>query len=95
MTVAAVFETVMLLCFGAAWPVSIYKSLKSRSTAGKSVLFLWIIWIGYVCGVTYKLLSNPDPVLWLYILNGILVFLDILLYYRNRGLGILRRNPDE
>lgn len=82
----------MLVCFGAAWPVSIYKSWKSRSTAGKSVLFLWIIWAGYVSGVTYKILSNPDPVLGLYILNGVLVFLDILLYYKNRSRAVSRTN---
>jgi hypothetical protein len=33
----SVFEIAMLVCFGAAWPVSIYKSLKTRAVAGKSL----------------------------------------------------------
>lgn len=80
----SVFEILMLACFGAAWPVSIYKSYVSKQIAGKSVLFLWIVCTGYVFGVVHKLLYNYDPVIYLYMLNGIMVFVDILLYYRNK-----------
>lgn len=30
------------------------------------------------------MLFSFDPVIWLYILNGIMVFIDILLYMRNK-----------
>ena len=34
---ALVFETIMLLCFGASWPFNIAKSLRSRTAKGKSI----------------------------------------------------------
>jgi hypothetical protein len=82
----SVFEIMMLLCFGAAWPFSILRSLRSRSTAGKSPVFLWIVLAGYLAGVTHKLLYAPDPVLGLYVINALMVSLDIGLYFRNRAL---------
>ncbi|MGI5892768.1 MAG: hypothetical protein ACOX7H_08620 [Bacillota bacterium] len=78
-------ELVMLLCFGAAWPASIYRSYKSCSTRGKSVIFLWILIAGYIAGVLNKLLFFPDdPVIFFYILNLVMVSVDLMLYYRNR-----------
>lgn len=81
-----IFEILMLLCFGAAWPASIYKSYTARSTRGKSLLFLIIVDIGYVCGVINKLIYSPDYVMGLYILNFAMVTTDIVLYFRNRAL---------
>lgn len=79
----SLLEMTMLICFGAAWPLSIYKSYTSKSTAGKSVFFLIIIMIGYVAGILNKLLYNYDFVIYLYILNLIMVFIDTMLYFRN------------
>jgi len=87
----------MLVCFGFAWPVSIYKSLVSKKTAGKSLLFLVVLQIGYVAGILFKmteywnnLKTNPSETvsinLYLYILNFILISIDELLYLRNRKL---------
>ena len=84
------FEIVMLICFGLAWPFSIHRSWKSRSSKGKSVVFLWVIVIGYICGTLHKILYSMDPVIALYMLNGCLVFVDILLYYRNSRLDALQ-----
>jgi hypothetical protein len=80
----SIFEAGMLLCFGFAWPVNIYKSLKSRSTGGKSPAFLLIIAAGYVSGITHKLLYSRDIVLVLYIINIIMVLTDLCLYFRNK-----------
>ena len=80
----SVFEIVMLVCFGAAWPFSIYKSWKSRQIAGKSVLFLGIVLCGYVSGVIHKFVYRFDYVVVLYILNGLRVLTDMILYFRNR-----------
>jgi hypothetical protein len=80
----SIFEIVMLLCFGAAWPVSIYKSYKSKKTEGKSVMFLFIIFIGYISGILHKLLYSYDKVIILYIFNSILVSIDIALFYNNK-----------
>lgn len=82
----SIFEAGMLLCFGAAWPMNILKSLRSRTAAGKSVLFQWAILVGYICGITNKILYNRDIVLALYILNFLMVATDTILIYRNRAL---------
>ncbi|MFH1672994.1 MAG: hypothetical protein ABIF87_06170 [Pseudomonadota bacterium] len=80
----SIFEVIMLVCFGAAWPSSIYKSYRSRTAKGKSVWFLYIVFAGYVAGTMHKLFHSVDWVICLYIANGIMVLIDILLYYRNR-----------
>ena len=80
----SVFEIGMLACFGVSWPINIYKSIKSRSNKGKSVFFLFAILLGYISGITHKLLYNRDIVMVLYVLNAILVCIDITLYYRNK-----------
>jgi hypothetical protein len=77
-------EAGMLICFGASWPIDIYKSLKSRSTAGKSVLFMFVLNAGYIFGMLNKIINNPDIVLVLYIINFLMVSVDICLFYRNR-----------
>lgn len=82
----SIFEAGMLLCFGAAWPMNIIKSLRSRTAGGKSVIFQWAILVGYICGITNKLLYSMDIVLVLYILNFTMVAVDTVLIYRNRAL---------
>lgn len=82
----SIFEIGMLVCFGAAWPLNIYKSYKSRTAAGKSILFQWAILVGYICGITHKILYSRDVVLYLYILNFAMVAVDTVLYFRNRQL---------
>lgn len=79
----SIFEIVMLLCFGAAWPFSIYKSYTSKSVAGKSGYFLAILMAGYVAGILNKLFYSYDQVIYLYILNLTMVFTDFLLFQRN------------
>jgi uncharacterized membrane protein len=80
----SIFEIVMLVCFGSAWPFSIYKSWKSRETAGKSLPFLLVILVGYLAGALHKVFYSFDYVIVLYIVNSIMVLTDILLYLRNR-----------
>ena len=82
----SIFEAGMLLCFGAAWPMNIIKSIKSRTAGGKSVIFQWAILVGYICGITNKILYSRDIVLALYILNFLMVATDTILIYRNRRL---------
>jgi len=82
----SIFEAMMLVCFGASWPLDIYKSLKSRTTAGKSVMFMFVLCIGYIFGIINKIINSRDIVLILYIINFLLVSFDIFLFYRNRRL---------
>jgi hypothetical protein len=92
-----IFESIMLLCFGFAWPISIYKSFVSKKTAGKSLLFLIVLQTGYIAGILYKLTEFLDDIkinpattmninLYLYILNLVLITVDELLFLRNRRL---------
>lgn len=79
----SIFEFMMLVCFGFAWPASIYKSWKSKSTGGKSLSFLIIIELGYVAGILYKLTGSYNYVFFVYVANAVMVMTDIVLYFRN------------
>lgn len=83
----SVFEIIMLVCFGAAWPFSLYRSYRSRTNAGKSIVFLGVVFAGYISGILHKVFYSPDPVIYLYMVNGMMVVGDILLYFRNRKLA--------
>jgi len=79
-----VLEAVMVICFGLSWPASVLKSYRARTTKGKSLFFLCMIELGYVCGVASKLVSgNITYVFVFYVLNLILVGTDLALYFRN------------
>ena len=80
----SLFEAAMLICFGASWPLDIYKSLKSRTTAGKSVMFMFVLCVGCIFGIINKIIYSRDIVLVLYIINFLLVSVDICLFFRNR-----------
>ena len=79
-----IFEAAMVICFGLSWPLSVYKSWKSKTTKGKSLLFEVFIWIGYVCGIAGKVMThNITYVFIFYILNIVMVSVDLVLYARN------------
>ncbi len=82
----SIYEITMLVCFGAAWPVSICKSWRSGKVGSKSARFLVMVLIGYTAGVIHKVKYNFDGVTWLYVLNGLMVSIDLALYFRNRKL---------
>ncbi len=83
----SVFEIGMLACFGFAWPISIAKSIRTKSIEGKSLLFMYIIMSGYVFGMAHKIVYNLDIVLVLYALNFFMVFADLSLYYKHKKLA--------
>ena len=74
-----IFELLMLLSFGAAWPAS-------RTAKGKSLMFLLVIIFGYLCGIINKLINSPDYVIFFYALNMVMVSADLVIYFRNRRL---------
>lgn len=81
-----IFEFIMLICFGLSWPISVYKSITSKSTQGKSLVFIFAIIIGYVCGIMGKIVSGQiNYVLGLYIFNLIMVSIDMVLYFINKN----------
>ena len=91
---AELFEIIMIVSFGASWPLNVIKSYKARTTKGKSLPFLLLIFFGYIAGITSKLINDVYMaafaekwyVLFFYVLNLIMVGMDLILYVRNRKL---------
>jgi hypothetical protein len=91
---AEILEIVMVLCFGASWPMNIMRSYRARTAKGKSLAFLIFISIGYVAGIASKFLNEAYMaefaskwyVLIFYCINLVMVCVDISLYFRNRAL---------
>ena len=82
-----IFEAGMVICFGLSWPLSVYKAWKSRTAKGKSLLFEVFIWLGYISGITGKIITgNITYVFVFYIINFIMVSADLCLYVRNSRL---------
>lgn len=91
----SIFEALMMLGFGLAWPFNICRSLKTRTAAGKSFLFMITIELAYVCGMIHKILYNFDTVFWLYVLNFVMVLIDLALMMRYTRLDIFRKRRAE
>lgn len=89
-----ILEIIMIVSFGASWPINVIKSYKSRTTKGKSLAFLLLIFFGYIAGITSKFMneaymasfSEKWYVLFFYFLNLFMVGTDLLLYFRNKKL---------
>ncbi|MBO4433135.1 MAG: hypothetical protein J5852_06360 [Clostridia bacterium] len=91
---AEIFEVVMIVSFGASWPMNVIKSYRSRTAKGKSLAFLFLIFFGYMAGIASKLINKSYMdqigakwyVLVFYVLNLIMVGTDLILYFRNRNI---------
>lgn len=81
----SIYEILMLICFGASWPFAVLKTYKTKNVKGKSVLFLSLIIIGYICGIIHKCIYKPDAVIWLYVFNLILVSADLTLWFKYKN----------
>jgi hypothetical protein len=85
---AQIFEAVMLVCFGWAWPVALAKTLRVRKVHGQSVVFLCFVLVGYLSGIVAKILIAAHAGTWpswvtiLYALNAVMVGCAIVLYFR-------------
>ena len=94
---AEIFEVIMIVSFGASWPLNVMKSYKARTTKGKSLFFLLLVLFGYVAGIISKFInesymanfSEKWYVLFFYILNFIMVSVDLGMYIRNYKLDKL------
>ncbi len=80
-----IFEGIMLVCFGCAWPLSIYKTWKTKTSRGKSLFFLTVILIGYISGILFEFYGDLNFVIYLYLINILMVAVDL-------GLSIKYRN---
>ena len=84
---AHILETVMLVCFGLSWPVSLAKNVKAKTAKNMSLPFILLITLGYIAGITAKFVAgNINYVLIVYFFNLTVVSLNIIVYFRNRRL---------
>ncbi len=91
---AEILEIIMVVSFGASWPLNVMKSYKARTTKGKSLAFLLLIFFGYIAGIASKLVNETYMsqfaqkwyVLVFYCLNFVMVGIDLALYVRNKHL---------
>lgn len=91
---AEILETVMLVCFGFSWPMSVVKNYKARSAKGMSLGFIVMITLGYLAGISAKIVAhNYSFVLIVYIINLIMVSSNLVIYARNVRLD--RRREEE
>jgi len=96
---AEILEIIMIVSFGASWPMNVVKSYKARTTKGKSLAFLCLIWLGYIAGIASKLVNDAYMasigekwyVLFFYILNFIMISADMVIYARNYRLDKIQR----
>jgi len=85
--IADFLESAMLVAFGLAWPVNILKTIKNKSTIGKSLTFLLIVLVGYVFGLSAKCFRGDlNYVAVFYTVNLLLVLADTILYLYYRRL---------
>ena len=86
-----ILEIVMIVSFGASWPLNVLKSYRARTTKGKSLPFLCLIFFGYIAGICSKFVneaymanfSSKWYVLFFYFLNLFMVGIDLVMYARN------------
>lgn len=83
----SIFETIMLICFGFSWPMNLIKAYKARTAKSTSLPFILLIITGYVAGITAKLVTGQiNYVLVAYILNLVIVLMNLAVYFRNLSL---------
>ena len=90
--ITELMEAFTILCFGLSWPISIRKSLISKTAKGKSLFFEVFLLVGYAFGIFRKILQitvlcSSGVIFFLsfffYVLNFIEISIDVALYFRN------------
>lgn len=82
----SIFELIMMVMFGAAWPFNLIRQLRKKTSRGISVPFYLIIIGAYVSGIVNKLINGVDYVIVVYIINFGMVMMSfvLMLIYRRR-----------
>ena len=87
-TLASILETIMLLCFGCSWPLSLRRNIKARTARSMSLGFIILIITGYVAGIIAKFIKmdvTPWYVFVVYFFNLIVVSANLVVYFINRN----------
>ena len=79
-------EAIMLVCFGLSWPISLIKNIKAHSAKNMSFRFTALIILGYLAGISSKLMSGTiNYVLVIYIINLVVVCMNLVVYFVNKS----------
>ena len=79
-------ESVMLICFGLSWPVSVVKNIKAHTAKSMSLPFILLIITGYIAGISSKIINhNFSYVLVIYFFNLFVVSMNVVVYFINRN----------
>lgn len=91
-----ILESIMLVCFGFSWPISVVKNYRAKSAKGMSMAFILFIIIGYLAGIAAKFLNHQiNYVLVIYFVNLIMVSINLVLYFYNSHLDNKRERLEK
>lgn len=88
-TISSILESIMLICFGLSWPINLMKAYRSRTAKSTSLPFILLIITGYIAGICAKIINIANVewyVIAVYILNLVIVSLNLVVYFRNKSL---------
>lgn len=84
MSIPEILETIMLVCFGLSWPLSVIKNIKAKTAKNMSLPFILLILTGYIVGIASKFISgNIGYVLIAYFINLLSVGINLAVYFIN------------
>ena len=94
-SLSVIFEIMMIVLFGASWPFNIARAYKSKTAKGTSIVFLFLIEIGYAAGILHKILESMTvgagfwtglriTAFCFYIVNFCMLAVAIIIYFRNK-----------
>lgn len=67
---AEILETIMLICFGCSWPISVMKNIRAKTAKSTSLGFILLILTGYIAGIAAKIYTHRiNYVLLVYLFN--------------------------
>ena len=80
-----ILETIMLICFGFSWPMSVVKNIRSKTAKSMSLPFILLIISGYIAGICAKIYTHQlNFVLVVYLINLAIVSINIVIYFINK-----------
>ena len=92
-----ILETIMLICFGFSWPMSVVKNIRSKTAKSMSLPFILLIISGYIAGICAKIYTHQlNFVLVVYLINLAIVSVNIVIYFINKKYdrqAEISRNP--
>lgn len=84
-----IFESIMLICFGISWPLSVVKNYRARTAKNMSLGFTLLIITGYIFGIAAKLQAGSfSYVLVIYFINLAAVTANLVIYFINRSIDL-------